>query len=335
MPGLAGLLAALLAVACSAASTVPTAAGNAPSDSASIPLAAKQAGFTHNTYHVANITASQIDFGQKLASGKKLYFWNLWGCRATDSEAKLPGNGTVELVSHCGPSATLMSGMIKPGSPGYVGTAFGGGGYFEAEIAYDPALATKLSYGWPAWWTMSAEHLWALPAAKWPRQAAVDGVPYEHFIEPDIFEAQVPTRDNTSYAASVHEWYGAYGKTCRNFCSFSSPQWVNLKSAPPGNNWAAWHELGMLWVPATSSKPGSLTFFLDNVRQGAPLTWKKYDARRHSPPIGSLTPWRFGVIDDQHLVLIVGSGRKIEGRVPLRVRSINVWQASAAHNLSS
>jgi hypothetical protein len=326
---IAGLLLATLA-SCAVGATV--ADGRAePTGAAPPPAAARAAGYTLNTFHVGDVTAAQIDFGQTLAPGRKLYFWNLFGCQAEDAEAVLPGDGTFRVTSHCGPSGTLMSGVAKPGAPGYVGTAFGGGGYFEAEIAYDPA-AVNLGEGWPAWWTMSAEHLWAMPGAAWPGQGAVGRVPYEHFVEPDPFEALAPPpHHTTSYLGSVHDWYGAFDKTCRHFCSSTTPYSFNLKSGPPGHDWNAWHKIAMLWVPATATAAGSLTFYLDGVKQGASLSWTRYDGRAASPPVEASTPWRFGVIDRQHLVLIFGAGR----HAPLRVRSINVWQASAAANIAN
>ena len=322
------LLVFVLAIECAACATAADAqarrAGGSPA-----PPAARAASYTLNTFHLIDINSSQIDFGQTLVSGKKLYFWNLFGCQATDSEATLRGDGTVRVTGHCGPGGTLMSGVVKAGSPGYVGTAFGGGGYFEAEIAYNPA-AVKISDGWPAWWTMAAEHLWALPGSG-SRQAAFGQVPYEHFIEADLFEALVPPpRHVRSYLASVHEWYGAFDKTCKHFCSYSTPYAVNVKSAPPGHDWSTWHKVAMLWVPATATAPGSLTFYLDDVQQGVPLEWAQYDTNKVSPPVEPTASWRFGVIDGQHLVLIFGAGRG----TPLHVRSVNVWQASAANNVS-
>jgi hypothetical protein len=321
------LLAASLA-ACVAGSAADSRA--VTSGGQAMPASARAAGYRLNTFHVDKVTAAQIDFGQTLAPGKKLYFWNLFGCQAKDSEVVLPGDGTFEVTSHCGPGGTMMSGVRKPGTPGYVGTAFGGGGYFEAEIAYDPT-AVNLADGWPAWWTMSAEHLWALPGAAWPGQPGAGRLHYEHFVEPDLFEGMVrPPHHTTSYLATVHDWYGTFDKTCKGYCSYSTPYNVNLKSGPPGHDWKAWHKVAMLWRPATATAAGTLTFYLDGVQQGAPVAWSRFDGRAAAPPVKAATPWRFGVIDSQHLVLILGAGRS----TPLRVRSVNVWQASTAGNIS-
>ena len=42
-----------------------------------------------------------------------------------------------------------------------------------------------------------------------------------------------------------------------------------------------------------------------------------------------MTPWTFGILDQQHVVLILGTG---PGE-PMTIESVNVWQASAANNL--
>jgi hypothetical protein len=236
--------------------------------------------------------------------------------------------GALAVTSHCGPGGTLVTGARKPGAPGYIGTAFGGGGYFEAELAWD-SNSVDLGKGHPAFWSMSAEHLWQLPAAAWPGQASVAGRRYEHFVEPDIFEALLPVRKFPwSYFGSMHEYWGAWERTCPRLCESSSSYWDNVRTAPAGTDWSQFHRMGMLWVPATASQQGALAFYLDGEPMGPAIHFERYQGSER-PPVPKTAPWRFGVIDQQHLVLIFGAGPDS----PLRVKSISVWQRSAAQNL--
>jgi hypothetical protein len=292
------------------------------------PAPARGAGFVERTFAASDISRSDIDFGQTLAGGKKLYFWNFFGCQAADGEVKLLDHGAFAVTSHCGPGGTLVTGARKPGGPGFVGTAFGGGGYFEAELAWDPA-SVDLGKGHPAFWSMSAEHLWQLPAAEWPGQAQVGKQRYEHFVEPDIFEALLPVgKFPRAYFGSMHEYWGVYNRTCPRLCQLSSGYWDGIRTAPAGTDWSQFHRIGLLWVPATASRPGTLAYYLDGRQLGPAFHFERYTGSE-TPPVRKDAPWRFGVIDQQHLVLIFGAGPDAQ----LRVKSVAVWQRSAAQNL--
>ena len=82
----------------------------------------------------------------------------------------------------------------------------------------------------------------------------------------------------------------------------------------------------MLWIPATPTRRGSFSFYFDGVQVGPTTPYAAFQDQ--APPPSFFSPWLFGIIDRQHLVLILGSNSG-----PLRVRSVNVWQASGANNL--
>jgi hypothetical protein len=46
---------------------------------------------------------------------------------------------------------------------------------------------------------------------------------------------------------------------------------------------------------------GSLTYYFDGVQVGAPITYTKFT--NQAPKPNASTPWSFGIIDQQHLVL--------------------------------
>jgi len=101
---------------------------------------------------------------------------------------------------------------------------------------------------------------------------------------------------------------------------------------PAPVDFSQWHRYGLLWIPATPQAKGSLTYFFDGRQIGPPIVWTQFQGQAPVSPIkavGPATPWAFGVIDRQHLVLILGSGAS----TPLRVKQVVVWQASAAADL--
>jgi hypothetical protein len=59
---------------------------------------------------------------------------------------------------------------------------------------------------------------------------------------------------------------------------------------------------------------------------GADRRWTKFD---NQPPPPTNQPWAFGRLDQEHLVLILGTGPN----EPMTIRSVNVWQASDSNNL--
>jgi len=96
--------------------------------------------------------------------------------------------------------------------------------------------------------------------------------------------------------------------------------------APSNIDWTQYHKIGFLWVPATSSTNGSATYYLDRQQMGDAATWAQFTGQS-PPPTGQ--PWTFGILDSQHLAIMIGTGTN----QPMTVQSVNVWQASAAGNL--
>jgi hypothetical protein len=211
----------------------------------------------------------------------------------------------------------------------FVGTAFGGGGYFEAVIKFETQELTppeQLPTGdlsWPAWWSMSAEHIvQRADLTQW----ALQQPGHEHFVEADFFEA---LNGPKSYTIAARDWYGIWGVSCPPaYCDSTTPYSANV--VPTHDvDWREPHKVAGRWIPATDTSRGSLAFFLDD-RKVAEWSWSKFDGRLHAPPIASETPWRFGVIDQQHLALLINGGIKW----PMTVLSIKVWQRDASKNIS-
>jgi hypothetical protein len=79
-------------------------------------------------------------------------------------------------------------------------------------------------------------------------------------------------------------------------------------------------------VPATDKSPGYAQYYFDGVATPDKITWTKFHGEIDNP---GTTPWTFGIIDQQHLAILLDSG---PGQ-PMTVKSVNVWQASPAGNL--
>lgn len=299
-----------------------------------IPAQAAAAGYILNTYHIdSNFTSATVDTTCSLTSGFKVYNNNFDYNPCVYTGTTLEPDGTAFITANNG--AMTSAARLTPGSPSsnpadnFVGTAFGGGAYFEAEVLFDPSLTTSLI--WPAWWLESIEKLCNDYADQWAGQAAN----YHHFQEIDIVEWFTP--NNIRYNATTIDWYGIFGVGCGSgqYCSVSSNAYAgsnttygpstqaSLAPVPPGTDFTLYHRYGVLWIPATVSTNGSYQFYFDDIHVATTILHSQFTTQ--SPPPTTSTPWTFGVGDTQHFAFLLGV---------LRVKAINVWQATAANNLT-
>jgi len=102
---------------------------------------------------------------------------------------------------------------------------------------------------------------------------------------------------------------------------------VGTKKAPPNTDLRQYHRYGFLWVPASARGPGYAKFYFDRSQMGPTQEWQLL---KDQPPPPTNQSWAFGIIDRQHLFLILSTG----AGQPMTVRSVDVWQASAAGNLT-
>ncbi len=127
---------------------------------------------------------------------------------------------------------------------------------------------------------------------------------YQHFIEVDFFEYDIAEGGNY-YGATMHDWYGVYNKTCpgRSFCSVGRA-YSDVKT-PVRGDFTQYHTYGFLWVPATGSSTGYGQFYFDRTPVGKRVSWTKIAGQDGLP---DQQPWQFGILDNHHLVLILGTG---------------------------
>lgn len=313
---LPGKGAAALVAACTLTSFVATAPAKAADP---IPTAAAAAGFRMETLAVNQFNSQTVDINKTYGSGYKMYFFNFEGMVPDTSLTTLNADGSVTTAtSKTGWNAygSFLTSASKINSgPGFRGTAFGGGGYFEATLAFNPAGVNTANGAWPAWWSMALEHM-ILKGDQWPGMRPG----YEHYIEPDFFEYD--TSHGANYGGNIHDWYGM-----NNAGNYGMPFSTVLRNVPTTTDFNQYHRYGFLWTPATATKKGTLSYYFDGVKVGATTTYTQWT---NQPPVpGPNQPWTFGVIDHCHLVLIIGTGPP----VPMQVKSIQVWQANGMQNL--
>jgi hypothetical protein len=261
--------------------------------------------------------------GLTYGPGYQWYFANFFGQVPQSATTTLNNDGSATVADFgANENTTLSSAAQISSAPYFRGTAFGGGGYFEATLAFN-AATINTSTGWPAWWSMALEHLVGLPGQQWTGQASG----YTHYIEPDFMEKE--DTNSTDFGGAVHDWYGVYLTTCSGqvYCNYATPYNIANRVLPAATNFSQYHRYGLLWVPATATKSGSITYFFDGVQVGSTINYTQYT--NQAPVPTATTPWTFGVIDKQHLVLILGTGAS----TPMQVQSVTVWQASTANNM--
>lgn len=308
-----------------------------------IPPQAAAAGYTVPTYGphlVLNKTTTSPVTSLPTFTGNTnivpfTFFGTSWtniGC-VQNPDGSITMDGTGQAFGNGLSSAA--QGQFGTGRLNFTGTAFGGGGFFEAVVK---------TTGPASFWSNDLESMnggsLGLGNNQWPGQVAG----YRDSIEGDFMEF-----DNTNrYGWSIHNWY--------NSTSDVAPNWggpIGIPSAtptgdpwspPPGVDFTQYNKYGMLWVPATNTAPGYIQIYFNDVPVGIKMQWNKYNPALPPPPVAgavTITGSAFGastgftapstawsVIDTLHLVLILGGGDGLT-----TVQSMTVWQASGAGNL--
>jgi hypothetical protein len=285
------------------------------------PGPAQRANYCANTLNSTVFSPATIDFDLTKATGFTWYFYD-WGQTAQPENTVSNGSSVVVGESSGGFQATLSSATSLATRPFFRGTAYGGGGYFEVTASFaavnNPAAAT-----WEApLWTAAIEGPMRRGSYQWSGQT-LGPPPYGHYFEGDVMEYFQGRFSSPldQYSASSHDWWGQ-----NNVDDHFSAHRVSVNPASFYNP----HRYGMLWVPATSSKKGGVCYYFDRALEGCD-TYTQFtnNGLQAPPPTGR--PWLYGVIDSDHLLLVMGC----TNADPCTIRSVQVWQSSAARNLSN
>lgn len=291
------------------------------------PAPAQGAGYCTKTF-ATDLTfkagAGGIDTGLTYATGFQWYLFNCVGTTPTAANVAVNSDGSVS-VGQGGNTfnANLSSAGCIAGAPKYIGTAFGGGAYFEATLLFTSSSQT-ITTGFPAWWTLPLEHMTNPATDSWSGQVAN----YVAYYEGDIMENFLGNFSLTTsqYNVTNIHWSGVFNSTCPpTYCSYTEAVTKTLANAGQFGNY---HRYGLLWIPATASVRGSLSYYFDG-QLIATRFYSQWVAASDAPPPSASAPFTFGVVDGQHLVLLLGS----QNAVPLQVANVDVWQASSASNL--
>lgn len=261
-----------------------------------------------------------------------------------NSDGSVTLNGAGEAFGN-GLATAAPGNLAATGSAIWTGMAFGGGFY---------AVAHMKGTGPMAFWANDIESqnngINGLGNNPWkPTQPPPPGFPtYGDWMELDIAEF-----DSTNvYGGAMHNWYA--GNICsgnsfgQNFLNPPGTQACGINSLnsgssfnfPPTNcctgaDFTAYHDYGMLWVPATATTQGSVKWYFDGAQVGNTYTWNKYNPSLGPPPVdtGHGGSSAYSVLDMLHVYLILGGPSGTGGGTVATTSSVQVWQASNANDL--
>ncbi len=302
-----------------------------------IPAAALSAGYTLHSFH--SKMGDDINIAGNDAHGFNWYYGQFFG--TTETPTKLTRSSDGVTLSATGANGST-SGSITTGIPcpscnsdGFFGVAFGGGGYFEAQIAFNPEDVLthnpKGALPLPAFYLLPVEFAAQMNADQWPGQEAG----YIHYSEPDIFEYNRAWRTwgwnpQNQYGADFHDWYGLRYKTCPkngfDYCVTKRTQADALVVVPKDTDFTQFHKYGLLWVPATATSPGYAQYYFDRTAVTPRITWKQLTKSDAPPP--EKQPWLNGITDWDHFLLVFSTGVD----QPMNIKSVDVWQGSEKNN---
>jgi hypothetical protein len=283
--------------------------------SPSVPTIPASVGYNTQTFTTSSFTTTNTDTLKSYQSGYQWYAFNFYSSTPTFANTKINSDGSIS-VGQGGNTynANLSSAGSISASPHFVGTAFGGGAYIEVTASFN-AQSASISTGWPAIWTGALENMRGINN-QWPGQASG----YLHYTENDIMEyfQGAFSAPLTTYGATNHDWYGVNSSG-----NYSDGTTVSAGSQAIFSNQNTY---AMLWVPATSTTDGYINYYF-NGQSVASKMYQQLTASDVPKPDGQ--PWAFGIIDQDHLAILLGSNNTY----PVTVFSVQVWQANASANL--
>lgn len=278
-------------------------------------------------------------FGSTLTLASNWFNWGFYGSGAQAAGAvstNADGSIAISGVENNNYGATIATAQPAGNSVAWNGTAFGGGGYFEATLSFTGQGTGPYPNGGPAFWMLDIEHLSGGPYdINWPSAASgcID------FFEVDAMEYDTSHTDG--YQNGIATWYGSANGACANGATYNPntqiPGVAGGALVPSGTDFSQPHKYGVLWVPATgygdtTITQGYLKFYFDGVQVGSTFTWNYYDPSLTStyptyPPLNGTSA--MSGMDWRHMVLILGTGTA----QPMTVYGVSVWQQSGAQNL--
>ena len=259
-------------------------------------------------------------FGPDVDLLKDWYKFNFFGTKPDSVTVKSHPNGSVTVTGPGGNDygAQLCSARFEPTTGRWIGRAFGNGAFVEATMSFTGAYHGP----GPTFWANDIENMHSRTKANRNIQWLGQSPGFGNWIEADVVEFNA---SGLRYGIAMHNWYGTPGgfKDVNTAKLAGSPV-----TTPEGTDFSRPHRYGFLWVPATASAEGYAKWFFDDVQVGNTVTWNGYSQSSKPPPVAGSSA--FSVMDNRHLVLILGTGSN-----PVTISAVSVWQHSAAHNIGS
>ena len=195
--------------------------------------------------------------------------------------------------------AQLSTASVGTTPTNWTGEAFGGGAYFQATMSFN---------GPASFWANDVENM-------------ATGSTIGQSTSPSWIEADIAEFDTTGvYGFALHNWTStANGGQGISTLNSGSPVF------PAGANYTVPNTYGLLWVPATATTQGYVKWYFNGQQVGNTIYWNQFNPNQPA----SANP--YSVMDSRHMALLLGAGSS----TPNTVYNVQVWQASAAHDIST
>lgn len=269
--------------------------------SAPVPPGAASAGLASLSFREEFRSPDSLDLQNRRTPGFTFYLARPFGWPATEASCLTLTGGVLRICNPVNRAQFDLVSAVSDGKGGWHGFAPAGPAYFEAAIAFDPADASKEDkYGFPAFWTMSAEHLFDTLAMRKVN-------PYE-YLEIDFMEWNSPAwHELDEYICCIHTYRRTLmeqGESKQEHKTHPEPYRHDtcgrVIPVPAGTDWRQFHVYGILWIPGDRIE----TYFDHQLVRTVSL--KDYPA--------------IGAGNDQHFPVILGTGK-----FPMRVDWVRVW----------
>ncbi len=258
------------------------------------PAGATQAGFDRLAFQEEFDDTSGIDINDTRKPGFNFYPKLIWGDYVLPAEHIKVIDGVLHLFNPENHAQGDLFSAVTTGKPkewiGFTASKETGGGYFEASIAFDPT--TEPVNGFPAFWTLAAEHFFG----------NFDKTQRHQFLEIDFMEYNWKWYDDpTDYLHANHIWYMKPDSE-RTIVTIPKPRSALVIDTPPGTDYNQFNTFGCLWVPGEDGRID--TYFNNQLLRS--VSFRDYPEARAS--------------DDHHFPVFLGCGNW-----PMKVDWVRVW----------
>ena len=240
--------------------------------------------------------AGAMDLKDTKQPGFSFYLSRPFGWPVTSPDSIAVKEGILSIRNPVNKAQYDIASAAPLGGGKWVGFAHRGAAYFEASIAFNPEDMGRVPEkgGFPAFWTMSAEHLFGTFQEEMKN-------PYE-YLEIDFMEWNSTWHAPEAYLQCIHHYVLENGLSRtqsfpKDFISDTQGKVIRNLGSP---DWRSFNTFGILWIPGDRID----TYFNNQLVRSVKV--KDY------PEIG--------VGNDQHFPVILGSGH-----FPMRVDWVRVW----------